>query len=79
MGLLLKSYTRWLIISFVIALPIAFLLGKIFLGRFFFHTPMPYVSFIAGPAIAFFVAILTVCLQTWRVADRNPVKSLRYE
>jgi ABC-type antimicrobial peptide transport system permease subunit len=79
MRLLLTSYTKWLFIAFFIALPIAFLLGKNFLARFHFHTPMPLWAFLAGPLIAFTVALLTVCSQTWRVANRNPVEALRYE
>lgn len=79
MRLLLTSYTRWLTIAILIALPIAFLAGRIFLGRFFFRTPMPLWAFLAGPAIAFAVALLTVSSQTWRVANRNPIKALRYE
>ena len=79
MGLLLKSYTKWLAIAFVIGIPLAFLLGKIFLGRFYFHTPIPVWAFFAGPAIAALVALLTVGSQTWSVANRNPVKALRYE
>jgi putative ABC transport system permease protein len=79
MSLLLTSYAKWLTIAFIIALPIAFLLGKNFMGRFYFHAPMPFWAFIAGPIIAFAVALLTVSTQTWSVCRRNPVKSLRYE
>jgi putative ABC transport system permease protein len=79
MRLLLSSYIKWLTIAFLIALPTALLLGKSFLGRFYFHTPMPLWAFLSGPVIAFIVALLTVSSQTWRVASRNPVKSLRYE
>ncbi|HEX7494946.1 MAG TPA: FtsX-like permease family protein, partial [Bacteroidales bacterium] len=79
MKMLLTSYTTWLTIAFFIALPVAFLIGKIFLGRFYFHTSMPLWAFLAGPLIAFVVALLTVSSQTWRVASRNPIKALRYE
>ena len=79
MYLLLKSYTKWLFISFLIAVPIAFLLGSIFLGRFNFHTPIPFWAFVIGPLITLVVALLTVSTQTWRVANQNPVKALRYE
>jgi ABC-type antimicrobial peptide transport system permease subunit len=79
MRLLLTSYTRWLIIAFLIAVPVAFMAGKSILGRFYFHTPMPLWAFIAGPLIAFVVALFTVSSQTWSVANRNPVKSLRHE
>jgi putative ABC transport system permease protein len=79
MFLFLARYTRWLTIAVFIALPAALFLGRIFLGRFNFHTPMPLLAFLAGPAIAIAVALLTVSSLTWRVANRNPVKSLRYE
>lgn len=78
-NLLLGSYTKWLTIAFLIALPLAFLLGNIFLGRFNFHTPMPLWAFLVGPVIASAIALSTVSSQTWRAASRNPVKSLRYE
>jgi ABC-type antimicrobial peptide transport system permease subunit len=79
MRLLLTSYTKWLTIAFLMALPIASLLGKNFLGRFYFHSPMPFWAFLAGPVITCVVALLTVCSQTWRAASRNPVRALRYE
>ena len=79
MRLLLTNYARWLTIAFFIAMPIALMLGKIFLARFNFRTPMPFWPFIAGPVIAAAVALITVSTQTWHVASRNPVKSLRYE
>ncbi len=77
--LLLTNYTKWLTIAFFMALPIAFLLGQSLLGRFSFHTPMPLWAFFIGPIIASAVAISTVSTQTWSAANRNPVKSLRYE
>jgi putative ABC transport system permease protein len=79
MLLLLKNYARWLTIAILISLPVAFFLGKMFLGRFNFHTPIPFWAFLAGPLIALIVALLTVSSQTWSVASRNPVKALRYE
>jgi putative ABC transport system permease protein len=79
MLLLLKNYARWLTIAILISLPVAFFLGKMFLGRFNFHTPIPFWAFLAGPFIALIVALLTVSSQTWSVASRNPVKALRYE
>jgi putative ABC transport system permease protein len=79
MRLLLNNYTRWLTIAFFIAIPVAFLLGKIFLARFNFHTAMPLWTFIAGPFIAYIVTLLTVSWQSWRAATRNPAESLSYE
>jgi ABC-type antimicrobial peptide transport system permease subunit len=73
------NYTRWLIIASCFAIPIAFMLGNMFLARFNFRTSMPYWAFIAGPVIAYLIALLAVGVQSWRAATRNPVESLRYE
>jgi ABC-type antimicrobial peptide transport system permease subunit len=79
MQLLGRNYTKWLIISTIIALPVAFLVGNIFLSRFNFHAPMPLWAFVAGPLIAYILALSAVSLQSWSVAARNPVEALRYE
>ena len=79
MRLLLTGYAKWLTFAFLMALPIAFQLGKTFLARFYFHAPMPLWPFIAGPALTIIVALFTTSLQIRSVANRNPVKALRYE
>jgi putative ABC transport system permease protein len=79
MKLLGKNYTRWLITSIIIALPVAFLAGSVFLRRFGLHATMPLLPFIAGPLIAYIIALSAISLQSWRVATRNPVEALRYE
>jgi ABC-type antimicrobial peptide transport system permease subunit len=79
MRLLVAGYARWLMIAFIIAVPVAFMFAKVFLSRFNFHTAIPVWCFIAGPLIAFLTAILAVSSQTWKAAERNPVRSLRYE
>jgi hypothetical protein len=65
--------------SFIMALPEAFLISKNFLLKFNFHTSMPVRAFLAGPVIEFAVASLTVSSQACSVAKQNPVKALRYE
>jgi putative ABC transport system permease protein len=77
--LLGMNYSKWLIIASAISIPVAFLLGTMFLARFNFRTSMPVVAFIAGPVIASAVALLAVGLQSLRAAARNPVEALRYE
>ncbi|MCU0455435.1 MAG: ABC transporter permease [Bacteroidales bacterium] len=77
--LLGMSYSRWILIASVISIPIAYILGTIFLARFNFRTPMPYWAFVAGPALAYMIALLAVGFQSWKAAARNPVEALRYE
>ena len=75
MRLLLTSYTKWLIIAFIIALPIAFMLGKIFLGRFYFHTPMPLWAFIAGPLHCLCCSIINSKFSNLECGKPEPGKS----
>lgn len=79
MHLLLKNYTKWLTIAFIFALPVSYFLGKMFLARFYFRPPLPFWVFIAGPAIAYLIALFTVSWQSLRAATKNPVESLRYD
>jgi putative ABC transport system permease protein len=79
MRLLLKNYTKWIVIGFLFALPISFIVGRIFLNMFFFRTPIPLWAFIVGPIIAYIIALSAVSWQSYRAASQNPVNSLRYE
>jgi ABC-type antimicrobial peptide transport system permease subunit len=79
MQMLGKNYTKWLIISIIFALPVSFMVGSIFLSRFNFRSSMPLWPFIAGPFIAYIIALSAVSLQSWGVASRNPADALRYE
>jgi len=77
--LLLGNYTKWVTVAFVLAVPVAYFLGMMFLGRFNFHTPMPLWAFLIGPLITYSIALMTVGWKSWRAASRNPVEALRYE
>jgi len=72
-------FTKWLTFASVIAIPIAFLISNMFLSRFNFRPPMPYWAFLAGPLIAWLVALASVALHCWKASTRNPVEALRYE
>ena len=73
------NYLKWMIIASIISVPLAFILGNVFLSRFNFRTPMPYWAFVAGPVIACIIALAAISWQSWRAATRNPVEALRYE
>lgn len=77
--LLGTGYTKWLTISFAIALPAAYLLGRTFLAGFYFHASLPVWVFIAGVLFTYIIALSSISVQSWKAASRNPVDSLRYE
>jgi putative ABC transport system permease protein len=79
MVLLNKNFIYWVAIAFVIACPIAFYAMHKWLQNFAYKTELSWWIFVVSGIIAFGIALLTVSLQSWRAATRNPVKALRYE
>jgi putative ABC transport system permease protein len=78
-SLLSTDFVRIIIVSIVIALPISYLITKSWLDSFAYKTPLSWWIFGLSGIIALGIAILTVGLQTWRAATRNPVDALRCE
>jgi putative ABC transport system permease protein len=78
-AMLSKDYTWWLVISFLIACPVAYFLMHRWLHGFAYKTTLAWWLFAAAGIIAFAVAILTSYWQSRQVANQNPVDALRYE
>ena len=72
-------YAVPLVVAFVIAAPIGWWLSNSWLQSFAEHTPIHWwlfpLSFVAVSA----VVVLTVVVQSWRVATANPVESIKTE
>ena len=79
MILLNRNFINWVAIAFVIACPIAFFAMYKWLQNFAYKTELSWWIFAVSGIIAFGIALLTVSLQSWRAATRNPVEALRYE
>ncbi|MBN1789756.1 MAG: ABC transporter permease [Bacteroidales bacterium] len=79
MAMLLKNYTWWIVISFIIACPLAYFFMHQWLQNFAYRTNMVWWVFAVSGIIAYLIALLTAGFQSWRVANQNPVEALRYE
>lgn len=79
MTLLIKDFTMWVVISIIIACPIAYYFMSQWLHNFVYKIGLSWWIFAIAGLVALSVALLTVCLQAWRTASRNPVEALRYE
>jgi|WetSurSiteA1Bulk_404760.scaffolds.fasta_scaffold00138_7 putative ABC transport system permease protein len=79
MSLFSRYYTRWVIVSFLIALPVSYLLVRTWLKNYAYKTSISWWIFALAGLIAFLVALVTVSWQSWRAAKKNPVEALRYE
>ena len=74
-----KDFVKWVTVAFVIAIPIAWFVMHKWLENFAYKTELSWWIFGLAGVLALVIALLTVSLQSWRAATRNPVEALRYE
>ncbi|MEN1784322.1 MAG: ABC transporter permease [Bacteroidota bacterium] len=77
--LLIRDYLKLVVISFVIAAPIAWWAMHRWLQNYPFKIELSIWFFMAGGTIALVIALLTVSSKTIMAALQTPVKSLRTE
>ena len=74
-----KDFVKWVAIAFVIASPIAYYAMNSWLENFAYKTTLSWWIFALAGGLAIIIALITVSLQTFWAARRNPIESLRYE
>ncbi len=79
MILLNMDFLKWVVLAFVISVPVAWIAIHRWLENFAFKTELSWWVFALAGLLAMAVAMTTVSLQSWRAATRNPVESLRNE
>ncbi len=77
--LLSIDFVKLVLISVVVASPLAWWVMSRWLDNFAFKTSIEWWMFVMAGAVALMIAILTVSIQSLKAALANPVKSLRDE
>ncbi len=77
--LLSKEFTKWVVISNLIAWPAAYYLMNSWLQDFHYRIEMGLWVFIIAGAATLLIAIFTISTQAMKAAVSNPIKSLKYE
>jgi len=77
--LLSKDFVVLVIISLLIAIPIAWYYMSNWLLRYEYRTSMPWWIFVLSAAGAMVITLMTVSYQSIKAARSNPVKSIRTE
>ena len=77
--LLCRQFGKWITLAFLIALPLAWYGMQRWLQHFAYRTGLSWWVFALAVCISMLVAFITIGLQTYRAATRNPVEALRYE
>ena len=78
-GLLSKNFLQLVVISAIIAFPVAWWAMNKWLQNFFYRISIGWWIFIAAGLLALVIALITISFQSIRAAVANPVKSLRTE
>ena len=79
MALLSREFVGLVLISIVLAWPLAYLLTARWLEGFAYKIEFGPGVLVLTALLAVFIAVITVSYQATRVALSNPVKALRYE
>ncbi len=77
--LLSRNYAALIVVSLLIASPLAYLYLDRWLTNFAFHISINPLIFLLGGLIALIIAILTISFHTFRASRANPVDALHYE
>jgi putative ABC transport system permease protein len=78
-SMLSKDFLKLVIISAVVAFPVAWWFMHKWLEDFAYRINIGWWVFVAAGLLALFIAVLTVSVQAIKAAIANPVKSLRTE
>jgi len=77
--MLSKDFTKWVLLSNVIAWPVAYFVAQKFLEKYAFRTNIGPEIYVLSGLAALSIALLTVSYQALKAARANPADSLRYE
>ncbi|MBU8892134.1 MAG: hypothetical protein KOO66_05110 [Bacteroidales bacterium] len=70
---------KWILISFVISIPIAYYAMNKWLESFAYKIVLDWWFFVVSGLIAIAISLITVTITSMKAAASNPVGSLRYE
>ncbi len=77
--LLNKDFIKLVAIANLIAFPLAYVIIKQWLSAYEFRVEISVLPFAIAIALSLVIAIMTVSVQSVKVAKANPVDALKYE
>ncbi|MBR9854871.1 MAG: FtsX-like permease family protein [Algicola sp.] len=74
-----KKFIGLITLAFIIATPLVYYFGKMWLETFAYRIELSVWMFLSGGCLTLIIAIITCSFQSFKAAIANPVKSLRTE
>ncbi|RZL17506.1 MAG: FtsX-like permease family protein, partial [Pedobacter sp.] len=79
LAMLNKDFIKLVIIANLIAFPLAYIIINKWLANYEYRVGITLLPFALAIGLSVFIAILTVSIQSLKVAKANPVDALKYE
>ena len=73
------EFTKWVIISMIIAWPFAYFYLDKWLQNFSYRTGLDYYIFLLAGILVMFIAQISVLYQSLKASRANPATILKYE
>ncbi len=77
--LIVREFVLLILVAAVLVTPIVYFFMDEWLSNFAYHVTLTPLPFVVAGVLAFAVALFTTSSQSFRIAQTNPVESLRYE
>eukprot|EP01132_Coremiostelium_polycephalum_P018885 gene18885-22489_t len=77
--LLNKDFVKLVLISNVIACPVAYIFAKQWLQKYDYKIDITIWPFLLALLLSLLIALLTISMQSFKVARANAVDALKYE
>ena len=74
-----SGFAKWVAMAFIVASPAVFYVMNKWLQNFVYRIEIKWWFFVIPGLTLLIVTLVTVSLQCWRIASKNPVETLRYE
>lgn len=77
--LLGKDFLKWILVSNIIGLPLAWYFLNGWLSNFKYRIELDFMPFVIALVASMLIATLTISMQSFKAATENPIKSLRMD
>ncbi len=77
--LLVREFTKWVLLAVLIAWPVGYFIMNSWLQNFAYRIGLGAGTFVLAALLALIIALMTVTYQALKAAVANPAESLKYE
>lgn len=77
--LVTRNFVKWILTAFILAVPVSWFAMSGWLEGYVYKTEIRWWIFLSSGLIVLLISVITIGIQSWRAASKNPVEALRYE